>query len=208
MAQWAQTPNAIRRSVLLLTLLFAFTPTVVPSPASAQEPTQVPSSDALRLLPDAAAFGAGWTMPKPPVASVPSTAFRDGAVATYGGADGRRILLTVLLLSRDTVAIRRGWEEAGERFDDFGSRLDHERNREEELLSVPPPPGCVEAKRIDGTDEDDGFDAGVTLCAADPDVVLLAVVWGDIGDQRGYVASDLVVSTALGAAGIATPTTR
>ncbi len=194
------------RSVILLMLLLALCPTVVPSPVSAQDPTQEPSSDALRLLPTADAFGAGWTMPKPPVAAVPSNAFRDGAVATYGGADGRRILLTVLLLSRDTVAIRRGWEEASERFDDFGSRLEHERNREEELLSVPPPPGCVEAKRIDGTDKDDGFDAGVTLCAADPDIVLLAVVWGDVGDRRGYLASDLVVSTALGAGGRATPT--
>lgn len=193
------------RLVILLTLLTVAGQKVAANPVTAQEPTQAPSSDALRLLPKAEAFGAGWTMPKPPVASVPSNAFRDGAVATYGGADGRRILLTVLLLSRDTVAIRRGWEEAGERFDDFGERLAHERNREDELLSVPPPPGCIEAKRIDGTDEDDGFDAGVTLCAADPDVVFLAVVWGDIGDQRGYLASDLVVSTALGAERIGTP---
>jgi hypothetical protein len=193
------------RVAIIFTLALLLSQSLVGAPATAQEPTQAPSSDALRLLPNADAFGPGWTMPKPPVASIPSNAFRDGAVATYGGADGRRILLTVLILSRDTVAIRRGWEEAGDRFDDFGERLQHERNREDELLSVPPPPGCVEAKRIDGTDEDDGFDAGVNLCAADPDIVLLAVVWGDFGAQRGYLASDLVVSTALGAGGMGTP---
>ncbi len=198
-------PISTGRIAILLMLFLVLGQTRFVEPATAQEPTQAPTSDALRLLPDADTFGPGWTMPKPPVASVPSNAFRDGAVATYGGADGRRILLTVLLLSRDTVSIRRGWEEAGDRFDDFGARLEHERNREDELLSVPPPPGCVEAKRIDGTDEDDGFDAGVTLCAADPDIVLLAVVWGDLGGQRGYLASDLVVSTALGAGGIGTP---
>lgn len=189
------------RTVLWLTLLLA----AVGPAAAAPAPTAVTDSDTLRLLPVAGAFGDGWSLPKPPTASVPSAAFRDGFVATYGGADGRRIVLTVFRLSRETVAIRRGWEEAGDRFDEFASRLDHERKREEELLSVPPPPGCVEAKRIDGTDEDDGYTAGVTLCAVDPDIILLAVVWGDVAGQSGYAASDLVVSTALGAGRIGTP---
>jgi hypothetical protein len=62
---------------------------------------------------------------------------------------------------------------------------------------LPPPPGCAEAKRVEGIDEQDTFPTGVTLCAADPDLILLAVASGAIGDETGYRAADAVIATAI-----------
>ena len=60
------------------------------------------------------------------------------------------------------------------------------------------PAGCVEAKRIEGIENFVLLPAGGTMCAIDPDVILIAVVLGDFADQSGVAASDAVIGVVLG----------
>ena len=75
------------------------------------------------------------------------------------------------------------------------------------LSALPPPPGCAKAARAEGTDAAAEFPGGLTRCAVDPDVILLAVVSGDLAGRSGARAADALIAAALAAAGedLATP---
>jgi len=62
---------------------------------------------------------------------------------------------------------------------------------------LPPPEGCAEAKRFEGVSRDFGFPTGITLCAADPDVIVIAVASGLVNDRTGYEAADVVVKAVI-----------
>ena len=186
--------------VRLLAALAAFLLGGVVPPAVAQETSEPPGAAALALLPPAAAFGEGWVSHADPVRSVPSDAFRDGALVGFGGPAGARVALVAMLVTDDRVAIRAAWEEAGKVFDRYRHDLLYEDQLAEALGALPAPAGCAEAKRIEGTSEQDTFATGVTLCAVDPDIVLLAVASGQVLGATGHRASDAVVATVLAGA--------
>ena len=144
-----------------------------------------------------------------PVSFLPADAFREGTLVTYGGPAGARVVLAALLVTDDRVAVRAAWEEAIKVYDRYRNDLSYDEGYAEELAMLPPPEGCAEAKRIKGVSEQDTFLTGVTLCAADPDVILLAVVSGPVAGLTGYRASDAAVTAVLGGgavgAGVATP---
>ncbi|MFT4040606.1 MAG: hypothetical protein QM692_20670, partial [Thermomicrobiales bacterium] len=68
-----------------------------------------------------------------------------------------------------------------------------------EIDNLAPPEGCVESSRADGVDPNSQYPAGLTLCAVDPDVIILAIVSGELGDESGYLAADTLIALALGA---------
>jgi hypothetical protein len=108
-------------------------------------------------------------------------------------------------LTDDRVAIRAGWEAATELYDRQRTDLAYEAADAEALAALPPPPGCEEAKRIEGPSERDTFPTGVTLCAvttaaAAPDLILLAVASGDVAGEAGSRAADAVIAASLAAA--------
>jgi len=181
----------VTRLLVLVGVLLA----LAPRPSPAQE--GAPGAAALRLLPEAAAFGEEWVGHADPVRFVPSEVFRDGALVAYGGPAGARVVLAAMLVTGDRVAVRAAWEAALKSYDRYRNDLSYDEGFAEELGTLPPPAGCAEAKRIEGTSEIDTFVTGVTLCAADPDVVLLAVVSGRVADLTGYRASDAVVAAVL-----------
>jgi len=153
------------------------------------------------LLPVPAAFGDGWVRVGEPVRLVPDPAFRAGLLVAYGGPAGARATLTLLLVTDDRVAIRAAWEAASKLYDRHRTDLAYEEADAEALAALPPPPGCAEAKRIEGPSERDTFPTGVILCAAeaDPDLILLAVASGDVAGEAGHRAAEAVIAASLAA---------
>jgi hypothetical protein len=180
---------------------------------TARDAPTPPSLAATAYLPDPAALGDGWQTVRTARLDLPSEAFREGAVGVYVGPDGARVMAVIMLATQSRVAVRRSWEEAAKLFAKHAGELAAARNRSAELDALPPPAGCVEAKRIDGSARqlriDTGIPMGITLCATDPDVIVLVVASGVVGDLTGHQASDAVASLLLGAIGslpaIATP---
>ena len=182
---------------------------LLPAGATAQETPVPPGGDAARSLPDVARFGDGWSSARTAGLEVDTGVFREGAVAVYAGPAGARVVAATLLVTQDRVAIRRSWEAANDLFDNYSGELEYLPGRDDELDSVPPPPGCVEAKRIDGTARqlgiDTGIPLGITLCAAEPDLIVLAVAAGSVLGLTGYEASDAISSLMVTGNGEGTP---
>ncbi|MCC6791546.1 MAG: hypothetical protein IT336_07680 [Thermomicrobiales bacterium] len=188
---------------LLLTLL------VLVGAASPPDALGAKSADtAVELLPGPDAFGAGWSVARSAALEIDPALFREAAVAIHAGPNGTRVLIAVMLVTRDQVAVRRAWEAAVDIYDNYSGELQYVTGRGDELAEEPPPAGCAEAKRIDGTARqlgvDTGIPMGITLCAAEPDVIVLAVASGNVLGLTGFAASDaiasLVVTTAPTAA--------
>jgi hypothetical protein len=175
---------------------------------SAQETPAIDPATAA-LLPTAAALGDDWIWVSTAPLELPAETFRAGAYAVFAGPAGARIIAAAMLVTDARVAVRRSWEDAADLFRRYSGELEYDSDRDDILDRVPPPAGCVEARRIDGTARQLGLDTGIpmslTLCAADPDVILLVVVSGAFGPLTGYEASDAVASLMLGAAPAATP---
>lgn len=167
-------------------------------PATAQEPTPQPGQAAAKRLPAASVLGQGWVAlqtvsPDVLVGSsfkMSPDVFREGAARTYGGPDGARVLVVTLFLTENRVAVRRSWEDAGKLIDHMDYRTQTSYHRQEDLASMAPPPGCAEAKRLEGTEEMYLMPVGVTLCAIDPDIVAFVAVSGTLDGKTGIEASD------------------
>ena len=168
-------------------------------PVVAQEATPQPAATALALLPRPETLGQGWTLlDTPGFGGLSPAAFRDGANAIYGGPDGARVLITVLLVAEGRPAIRESWVLANSTIDNYRTQLDAPIGDVGDLDRVPPPAGCAQVRRVVGRDRVfDAFPVGMTLCAADPDVIVLAVASGDVAGLSGYQASDFAVSITL-----------
>jgi hypothetical protein len=198
--------SILRRPLLLVTLVLLAS---VPMPsAAAQDAAADPSA---AYLPPATILGDGWALASTGGLDLPTDLFRVGTLGVYTGPAGARILAAVMLVTDSRVAVRRSWEEAAKLFHKYSGELAYDPDRDDILDRLPLPAGCAEARRIDGTARQLGLDTGIpmglTLCAADPDVILLVVVSGPLGPLTGYEASDAVASLMLGAAAlpVATP---
>jgi len=157
---------------------------------------------ASQFLPDATAFGEDWVDSEISSTFTSYTltdAFVDAAAAAYGGPAGTRIVLAAMVVTTERVATRTAWEEATLVFEEFSYRLSSDTGYVEGTVSRPPA-GCQEGKRVEGSDSSSpGFAAGVTLCATDADVILLAFASGEVDGLRGAAASDRAIELALAA---------
>jgi hypothetical protein len=186
-------------------LMLAFVLIATSMPAWAQEtPTPDPTSASVLLLPKAPAFDPEWTRTKIMAVeqlnwgmTMAPEVFREGAVGIYGGPTGARVIAVALLLTDTLVAVRRGWENATQLFTSYGYQLDYDSSQMSRWDALPPPAGCAEAKRFEGVARDFGFPTGITLCAADPDLLVVAVASGLVDDRTGYEASDAVVEAVV-----------
>jgi hypothetical protein len=201
--------STLRRLLPLVTLWLSGLALALP--VAAQDN---PADPTAAYLPAAATLGDGWALASTGSLGLPTELFRADTLGVFTGPAGARILAAVMLVTESRVAVRRSWEEATKLYHKYSGELAYDRDRGTILDRLPLPVGCVEAKRIDGTARQLGLDTGIpmglTLCAADPDVILLIVVSGPLGSLTGYEASDAVASLMLGAAALppATPAGR
>jgi hypothetical protein len=174
-------------------------------PAAAQEPTPEPGPNAAKLLPEANSLGKGWRLSQtvnPDLLArysfeMSPDVFREGAAGIYVGPNGSRVVVVSLLITQNRVAIRQSWEDATALLDNVRSDSSTDYEREEALETMDPPAGCVEAKRIEGIEDFVLLPMGGTMCAIDPDGILIAFVLGTLGEQSGVSASDSVIGQAL-----------
>src|SRR4051794_12615301 len=97
-------------SRVLLLLLVAMTATAVP--VRAQETPAPPNSASARFLPDVADFGDGWSLARTAALELDTDVFREGAVGSFVGPDGSRVVAAAMLVTQERVAVRRSWEAA------------------------------------------------------------------------------------------------
>lgn len=189
----------------LLFLLTSIAMLISSQAVLAQEPTPEPGPNAAKLLPDAAALGSGWAIEQtvsPDLLArysfeMTPDVFREGAAGIYAGPNGSHIVVVSLLITENRVAIRQSWEDATELMDNVRSRTSTDYERDQALETMDPPSSCVEAKRIEGIENFILAPVGGTMCAVDPDGILIAVVFGNFGEQTGVAASDEVIGTVL-----------
>jgi hypothetical protein len=179
-----------------------------PSGTRAQEQPLPVTPGAGKYLPAATEFGSGWTDVWQGGIDPGAELFKEGVKAVYGGPNGARAIIFVWVIQDSTTAVRRSWESTTEIFDSYRYEFadDYDYSAAKTLDSVSAPLGCVEASRAEGSASKQQFPGGLTLCAVDPDVIILAIASGTINDQQGYLASDALVQMALDQATAATPT--
>lgn len=163
-----------------------------------------PGVNAAAGLPSAALFGDEWaqvetispdSIERYGFTMSPDT-FSEGAAGIYLGPDGARALVVNLLVSDNRVAVRASWDDASDLLRTLTRPFQTDYSRDQQLETMPPPEGCLEAKREEGRESVFRLPAGATLCAADDDTLMIVVVYGPVDGMTGVAASDAIVSQA------------
>ena len=167
------------------------------------QPVAAQGSSAADMLPAPTAFGDDWALLATPAPTAEiSAAFRDVAFGVYGGPNGARITLVVYLVAEGMTAVRDSWEIANKDYEAYRLEMDwgFQSTRETETATAPLPAGCADARRIYGVEKIgfQTFPVGLTLCASDPDVIVLAYASGEVNGLSGYEASDAAVAATVG----------
>lgn len=162
------------------------------------------------MIPEASDLGPGWSLiDDATITTDLAEPLRDAANAQFGGPNGARAHVAVLLMDEGMSAVRDSWELANGIFDNYGATFDDDfdSDREDQVANNPLPAGCADARRTFGTDEffADAFEVGITLCAADPDAIVLAYASGEVNGLSGWQASDALVALVLSQTATATP---
>lgn len=152
-----------------------------------------------KYLPDAVSLGPGWDQVWESGIDPGADLFKEGVMAVYGGDGGSRAVVYAWVIQDSTTAVRRSWEETAGFLSSQRYEWASDRNYSEAktIDSLDPPDGCVESSRAEGSNPDSRFPAGLTLCAVDPDVIILTIVSGKLGEESGYLAADALVQLAL-----------
>jgi hypothetical protein len=171
---------------------------ICPAGALALVETPEAGVTASRYLPRAREVGQGWVrLPTQGLPNLSTAVFREAAVGFYGGPDGARAVVLVLIATDARIPERQAWDDASSRHDSYRFRLGSHFKREQELETILPPRGCEEVKRSEGTDNEFGFASAITLYAGSSDEIIMAVVSGGDAATRGYEASDALALQAL-----------
>lgn len=177
--------------------------TLAPSFAlAAQDDEVLPvTPGAGKYLPADTDLGPGWTKTWEAGIDPGADLFKEGVVAVYGGNSGSRAIVYAWVIQDSTTAVRRSWEATADLLQDqrYEWASDYNYSEADTIDGLEPPAGCVESSRAEGSNPDSRFPAGLTLCAVDPDVIVLTMVSGELGEESGYLASDALVQLALAA---------
>ena len=174
-----------------------------PAAVLARDDTLPVTPGAGRYLPAATELGADWIDVWQAGIDPGAELFKEGVKGVYGGPGGSRAIVFAWVIQDSVTAVRRSWEATTDLFDSFRYETadNYDYSAVDDLKSMDPPPGCVEASRAEGASSKQQFPAGITLCAVDPDVVVLAIVSGELDGKQGYAASDALIATVLEHAG-------
>jgi hypothetical protein len=166
---------------------------------------QEPSPHDLFPAPDE--LGSGWKLLS--AADIPpsdTSAIEQLSEAIYVGPEGNRATVLMSRVAEGPAATRKAWEFMGQSFENFRMAFDADYSSERDLEEQPFVDGCADMRRMDGADKViPALLVGVSLCAADPDTLVLAYVSGEVDGLSGHAASDRVVELVLARAVVATP---
>jgi len=181
---------------------------MAPAAGQAQSNALPVTPGAGKYLPAAADVGPGWVDVWRGGIAPGADLFREGVKAVYGGPEGARALVFVWLTQDGATTSRRAWASTTQLFDSYRDPFAGaaDSSAASRLAGLPAPAGCAEASRAEGLDARLLFPGGLTLCAVDPDVIILAIASGTVAGKQGHAASDALVELALDHAGMATPT--
>src|SRR5215207_428796 len=91
------------------------------------------------------------------------------------GPEGNRATVLLTRVAEGPAATRKAWELVGQDFDNLRMAFDADYSSERELKEQPLVDGCADMRRMDGADGViPNLLVGVSLCAADPDALILA----------------------------------
>jgi hypothetical protein len=152
-----------------------------------------------RYLPKAEEIGADWiSVLQAGIAPGPEL-FQEGVKGVYGGPGGSRSVVYAWITQENEAAGQRAWQATadfmGSVQPEWGSM--YKPSSAGELATPEAPPGCTEATRAEGLAASTQFPVGMTLCAVEPDVILLTIVSGEYDGVSGYRASDALLAKAL-----------
>ncbi len=198
--------DSMKRVLLVMIVVFGlgqFVPSV-----AAQDTTPVPGPNAAKHLLSAKTLGKGWSLSQtvsPDVLvqygfTMTPDSFREGAAGIYLGPQGAQVIFVSLLATSSHVAVRKSWDDASTILSGLGTMVSQDYQKAQDLSTAAPPDGCVEAKRTEGTENFTGLLSGATMCAIDPDLILIAITFGTVEAASGVAASDAVIESSLGIA--------
>lgn len=176
-----------------------------PAATLSQETTPEPGATAAESLPAASVLGKGWTQDTPVSPDILAEysftmspdVFSEGAAATYLGPNGSRVLILNLIVTDNRVAIRKSWEDATSLLDALAFGITEDYTRTEDLETMTAPEGCVEAKRKEGIERGFLTPFAATMCAVDPDTIVLVIASGTFDQGAGVEASDAIMVASL-----------
>jgi hypothetical protein len=193
----------MKRTFLVLVAAFMLLSTS--TTAFAQDTTPVPGPEAAKHLPSAKLLGKGWVLSNtvspdtlsPYSFTMSPDVFREGAAGIYLGPQGAQVVFVSLLITTNRVAIRQSWDDANKLVNGIGLFVNQDYSGTSDLEGQDPPKGCVEAARTIGSEQFIGLPVGSTICAIDPDGILVAITVGTVSGNTGTTAADAVIESAI-----------
>jgi hypothetical protein len=184
--------HRLRTILSLLTLFVTIWPAAVSPAIAHQAPAPHP-------LPDPTSLGSGWSLlPEQLVEEDGKGPFVSAAGAAYVGPEGARAIVVALNVVYQPDAQDEAWLAINELFDETRLQFEFDVARETELARLPGLPGCESTRRLDGREElFHDLPIGMTICAANAPVIVLAYVLGAISGRSGIEASDSLVALVL-----------
>jgi hypothetical protein len=156
-----------------------------------------------RYLPTAEAIGDGWIETSRAGIAPGPELFREGVREVYGGPEGTRALVYVWLTQPGETARQGAWDTTAAFLLSKSQQWAADTSSLQVGAASTPSPlsGCTDLGRAEGVDPDSQIPAGLTLCAVDPDVIVLTIVSGEFDGASGVQASDALLQIALEAGG-------
>lgn len=161
----------------------------IPSGGGAQDGTPTVVRRAADYLPAAADLGEGWTMKRSATPEADGDVFAGSASAVYVGTEGARLYVGAWIARPGRVALQRSWSEVGAVYEGYRTHM-LDGYVGEDLPNAALPDGCVDLRHAEGDDAIWGLPMGLTVCAVEPDAVVLTAANGEFAGLTGADASD------------------
>ena len=169
--------------------------------AAAQNATPTPRPE--RLFPSVVDLGSGWGQLVYDAPLEPYPYLDRFAGAGYIGPRGSRIEIIYVEVADGPEAIANSWSEAEQLVADWGESFTIDEAIQKKLDGAPPVAGCSDMRRLQGKDPiSTRVMIGVSLCAVDTDVYVIALVSGWLEGLEGHQASDRVIELVLETSGL------
>jgi hypothetical protein len=152
-----------------------------------------------RYLPAAEALGDAWIETSRAGIAPGAELFREGVRGVYGGPEGTRALVYVWLTQAGETTRQGAWDTTAAFLVTRSQQWAADTSSLQVGAAITPAPlsGCTYLGRAEGVDPDSQIPGGLSLCAVDPDVIVLAIVSGEFDGASGLQASDALVQISL-----------